>query len=72
MGEFRWKGNKMSKTNLQDRASVECQLEMAGYEHKEIVSLWANKPQLEKIIKGLDAAMHLSLKELEIQLGGKS
>ena len=61
----------MSKTNLQDRPAVECQLEMAGYEHEEIVSLWANKPQLQKIIDGLDAAMDLSLEELERQLGGK-
>ena len=59
----------MSKTNLQDRASVECQLEMAGYEHQEIASLWANKPRLKKIIEGLDAAMSLSLEELEKQLG---
>tara|TARA_R110000765_G_scaffold335129_1_gene425469 strand:+ start:291 stop:500 length:210 start_codon:yes stop_codon:yes gene_type:complete len=59
----------LKSTNLQDRTAVECKLEMAGYEHAEIASLLANKAQLKEVIEGLDAAMNLSLEELEKQLG---
>tara|TARA_R110001592_G_scaffold336038_1_gene621194 strand:+ start:1289 stop:1492 length:204 start_codon:yes stop_codon:yes gene_type:complete len=59
----------LKKTNLQDRVAVECELEMAGYEHAEIASLWENKAQLKKVIDGLDYAKNLSLDELEKQLG---
>ena len=59
----------LKSTNLQDRTAVECELEMAGYEHAEIASLWANKAQLKEVIEGLDAAMNLPHEELEKQLG---
>ena len=57
-----------NKTDLQDRAAVECELEMAGYGHAEIASLWANKPQLKMVIEGLNTAMDLTLEDLEKQL----